>query len=301
MSHKLTKEVWHTLACPYCSEALEAVRDSVHCSGCDAVYHYSAGGPLDLRLPRPRTYSGEFRIGVSSAPEYTFPYTQLTTNEAPEVNYDQVSTPRHLSKQILSYFPKARSGVSLALDIGCGTAIHKEVCEKAGFTYVGLDYNCDEASILGDAHALPFKDGSFDFLLSIAALEHMRYPHIMMKEAYRVLKPGGRFVGTVSFLEPFHDYSYYHHSHLGLFNSLHSGGFEVERISPNDNWSVLFAQAKMILFPNMPSNLARTLVLPVHVLHRLWWLLGGKLKRKDVELKRQLSTAGAFTFIALRN
>lgn len=42
-----------------------------------------------------------------------------------------------------------------------------------------------------DAHALDFRDGMFDFVFSIALMEHIPRPADALSEFYRVLKPGG--------------------------------------------------------------------------------------------------------------
>jgi len=44
-----------------------------------------------------------------------------------------------------------------------------------------------------DAHALPFPDDSFDGLVSLQVLEHVREPTRVISEMSRILKPGGRF------------------------------------------------------------------------------------------------------------
>lgn len=41
--------------------------------------------------------------------------------------------------------------------------------------------------ILGDAYALPYKDGQFDSVFMGDVLEHMQYPDLVLKEARRVL------------------------------------------------------------------------------------------------------------------
>jgi 2-polyprenyl-3-methyl-5-hydroxy-6-metoxy-1,4-benzoquinol methylase len=43
----------------------------------------------------------------------------------------------------------------------------------------------------------PFEDESFDLVTSIEVIEHLRNPHAMIREAFRVLRVGGVFlVGT---------------------------------------------------------------------------------------------------------
>ncbi len=57
--------------------------------------------------------------------------------------------------------------------------------------YVNADLNGGE--VLADICRLPFKDGSFDFVLASQVLEHIREIAPAMKEVHRVLKHGGIF------------------------------------------------------------------------------------------------------------
>lgn len=43
---------------------------------------------------------------------------------------------------------------------------------------------------------LPFEDGEFDVVVSLANLEHLEYPEINAAEMFRVLKPGGLLLLT---------------------------------------------------------------------------------------------------------
>ena len=261
-------------------------------------YLFTRYGNIDLRLKKKKKFLYEFNLGENIIIGDSFQFETLSTNINPEVDYSNVTPPKHLTKELLSYFPKAKSEEALMLDLGCGDTVHKDVCDYAGYEYVGLDYESREATITGDVHALPFKDKSFDFILSIAVLEHIRYPFVAMKEAYRVLKEDGIFIGTVAFLEPFHGDSFYHHTHLGTYNSLKEGGFRIEKICPSSKYSVLMAQAKMGLFPKMPPILSKSIVMPIHMLHKIWWKVGSifsKHAQKDIRIR---NTTGAFTFIA---
>jgi len=237
-----------------------------------------------------------------AVPEAGFAFEPLRRSPSPQVDLTGVPAPRHITESLLSHFPRANRSGSLMLDLGCGNATHRGVGEHAGFQYVGLDYSAAGAPMLGDAQVLPFKDNCFEFVLSVAVLEHIRYPFLMTKEAFRVLEPGGSFVGTVAFLEPFHGDSLYHHTHLGIYNALKAAGFDIQLVAPDPKWSGLTAQARLALFPGMPEPLADLMALPLHLTHRLWWRLANLASggRKAHESRRVLWNTGAFTFVAVK-
>jgi len=76
----------------------------------------------------------------------------------------------------------------------------------------------DSTDVLGVGEKLPFKDATFDGVVSIAVLEHVRDPFQCAAEIARVLKPGGRLICCVPFLQPVHGYPrhYYNMTREGL-------------------------------------------------------------------------------------
>jgi SAM-dependent methyltransferase len=269
----------------------------LHCAACSRSYADTAFGQLDLRPRGPKSIS----ITLALADEGALPgdeWPPLGPKAEPEVAFSPNDIPFHLSSELLSWFPRASGPEALALDLGCGTAPHRGVCERAGYTHVGVDYEGDAAAVLADAHCLPFEDQSFDFVLSIAVLEHVRYPFVFMREVARVLRPGGTFIGTVAFLEPFHARSYYHHTHLGLIHCLVHAPLECVALGPVRSWPALRALGEMALFPPLPPPLTRILVSPLQAMHRLWWGVAGLVRPRATDARRRTWTAGAFEFVA---
>lgn len=289
------------LRCPCCGSALSDAACSLRCESCEVVYQASEHGQLDLRLRTPKQCMLTIQLNESLDGEHVVDLRPLQRNPVPAVDFSDIAIPRHMTRSLLSFFPIPTENVALALDIGCGRGIHRQICEHAGFRYVGADFSNPHAPYLADAHSLPFADESFEFVLSVAVLEHIQYPHVMTREVFRVLKPSGVFLGTVAFLEPYHNRSYYHHTHLGTISTLQSAGFRVTHVAPSDKWTVLKAQAK-VLFPGMPRRVAKHLVAPLRVLNGVWCRAATALRLNTRERNEEFirHTTGAFKFVATK-
>jgi SAM-dependent methyltransferase len=303
MSSLIARDAWSILRCPQCAGRLlvhETGAGAV-CQSCAAQYPATAWHGLNLMLRQPKDVSLRFVVGEPLAISEGLGFDPLTHNQAPDPMTIGVPTPHHFSSELFSYFPRAAHSEARALDLGCGNGLHKTLCEQAGYRTVGLDADPEQnPPILGDAHALPFADASFDFVLSMAVLEHIRYPHIALGEVHRVLKPGGLFIGTVAFLEPFHGNSYYHCTHYGTLSLLQHSGFQVSHLAPEPNWTALNALANMALLPKVPAAIVKLLFLPVTAVQKLLWWVRNLLKSEKDKNLLVRRTTGSFAFIATR-
>jgi MPBQ/MSBQ methyltransferase len=117
---------------------------------------------------------------------------------------DQAEASRNLVEKLISFFPEKRGRV---LDVACGLGASTRLLgnhfKASDVTAINISsvqvgkarVNAPDSSFLVmDAANLAFPDETFDQVLCVEAAFHFNTRQDFYKEAFRVLKPGGRFV-----------------------------------------------------------------------------------------------------------
>lgn len=117
----------------------------------------------------------------------------------------------HYAKRKMAIFqqalPSPSSSVEL-LEVGCADGIFTRRFAALGYRVVALDFagtqlqravagNPQQQFVQADGQSLPFKDASFDAIVSMCTLRYFTNPDQAMAEFVRCLKPGGSLVVDV--------------------------------------------------------------------------------------------------------
>lgn len=165
-------------------------------------------------------------------------FTDLLVEQIPQDSSQQID-----SEYYIDYLLKANTQLEV-LDLGCGEGNSEAKFKAYGddLQWFGLDI--DESPEVNsrtregnfytfDGINIPFEDNRFDLIYSNQVFEHVRYPEALLKEINRVLKPGGYFVGSVSYLEPYHSFSFWNYTPYGFKEIAVEAGLEVVEIRPS--------------------------------------------------------------------
>lgn len=116
---------------------------------------------------------------------------------------------------------KALTPSQIFLDLGCGIRPFANIFENG----IYLDaVHFPRTDIVSTTATLPFRDSSIDLVVSHAVFEHLRDPHKMAREIFRILKPGGAAYIDTAFMQPLHgDPSHYFNMTLNGLRTIFDG------------------------------------------------------------------------------
>jgi SAM-dependent methyltransferase len=128
------------------------------------------------------------------------------------ISTDNVSSHEY-DHEALSLIERHADGIVLDCGAGLRDTYYRNVvnCEVVGY---------DSTDVLAVAERLPFADDTFDAVMSLNVLEHVKDPFQAARELMRVLKPGGELMCVAPFLQPLHGYPhhYYNMTRQGIDN-----------------------------------------------------------------------------------
>lgn len=188
------------------------------------------------------------------------------------------SAPRNTHSAVFDLL-RERLREGRVLDIPCGSGAFIKRAAEGRYTLIAADIADHPAIPDVEFHqanmneSLPFDEASFDAVVSIEGIEHLRRPFDFVKECARIVKPGGwLFITTPNisslrsrwrwFLTGFHHKGKYpldegdpqprHHINMLSFPQLrymlHTQGFAVESITTNRIKPINWAYAPLVPF-----------------------------------------------------
>ena len=215
------KELARTIArCPRCGGELRW-DDPLVCRGCGTRYRSDDGTPILLADEQAPTLQDEWYPGLLGAlPERLRP---LAARFAPRLRPTLTYKSRQASREV-ARFVASLPASGLIVNVGSGETDY-------GPNVVNLDIGpFRNVDLVGVAERLPLADASCDGVVLMAVLEHVRDAERTLSEARRVLKPGGRLLVDVPFMQGFHasPHDYRRYTEPGLREAVERLGFEVE-------------------------------------------------------------------------
>jgi len=154
------------------------------------------------------TFLDQMMAGISSTETSRLLYSMIDRIDfLGDKLLESVNPPQRTAFQdhIAQVFARFANGRSVRLELGVWTAWPEERVQRhVGPDKLGdiirLDMNPTfPVDVAASVTALPFRDNSIDRISSNSLFEHVPYPHDILREAFRVLRPGGALRTTVPF------------------------------------------------------------------------------------------------------
>lgn len=208
--------------------------------------------PAEFRLPpvrmNPKGIAREDRRQPKPVMNSTAPHP--FTNPPLEINnVDLYWTRASILRAVREAAPQFHG---VFLDIGCGVMPYRDIIRTAAprlTRYLGLDLEGSaiyraEVDLRWDGRKIPLADASVDSAMLTEVLEHCPEPWVVLKEARRVLKPGGVLFFTVPYIWPLHDapWDFFRYTPFALEKLLAEAGFADVKLQALGGWNASLAQ-----------------------------------------------------------
>lgn len=169
----------------------------------------------------------------------------------------------------------------VTLDIGCGSKPYSNLLHTE--SYIGMDVEVtghnhlnSKIDVFYDGVNIPFSDNYFDSIVCFEVLEHVFNADMFLKEAFRVLKPGGKAIFTVPFIWDEHEqpYDFARYSSFGLAHLFGKNGFSIIKSRKYlCDLRLLFLLFNTYIYKIVrkiiPNKLSMLLILPISSLSNL--------------------------------
>ena len=175
-------------------------------------------------------------------------------------------------------------GGALVLDAGAGNSLYRHHFEhvryeSADFAQVDKDYAPDLTYVC-ELSDIPVDDGRFDLVVLTQVLEHLPEPLIVLKEMYRVLRPGAKIWASCPLYYEEHEqpYDFYRYTQFALRRLFSEAGFADIEIAWLEGYLATVSYQVDLLARSLPRR-ASVARLPLRVVSEL-------CARSDLKRKR---------------
>jgi len=178
------------------------------------------------------------------------------------------------------YFEDLTSG-DVVLDYGAGDRPYEEMLKTKYKAYLAADYEATYSAYHGKPPDLLLTDAkmslgaeSVDCVVLTEVLEHVYEPRVLLHELHRVLKTGGKILGSVPFAIQHHDepFDYHRYTFYCLQKMFQDAGFRIQHLEYVGDLVAVVISTTITALAILPKGLEKMRMTWLAVLVR--WAIG---------------------------